>query len=103
MFKRIFVIVGLGRLRRMENKLSQLSDAIAANQTAIQAVTTAVTTLAADQAKAFTDLENKITAGGGVTADDLTAIATQTQSLNALATELQNLDSAATTADPGTA
>ena len=98
---RFLVIVGLGRLSRMENKLSQLSDAIAANANAIAAVTTVVTQLASDQAKAFTDLENKITAGGGVTADDLAGLATQTQNLNALATELQSIDTNATTADPG--
>lgn len=83
---------------RMENRMATLKEDIAAGTAAIEALGTALTTLAADQAQAFADLKAKIDAGGA-TADDLAALEAGTQKLSDFAAEVTSLDADAKAAD----
>lgn len=82
----------LKKLKRMEKTMSELSDGIKAVSDAVGAVEEKLTTIGADLTQEIKEINDKLTAGTGVTPEDLAGLKSIADRLTTVATSVGTLD-----------
>jgi phage-related protein len=79
------------QLKRMVKTMSEISDKIAAASAAIASVEEKLTTLGADLTQEIKEINDKLTAGGGVTPEDLAGLQAIADRLTTVGTTVSGL------------